>query len=108
MAKFKKIMPYASMTSTGGSLGVSVEVQKDVNGRKVFVNESSVDAYPKNTELEPYTLENQLRSGAQLRETSVETLAGDIDRMDNAIISLVKRVDSFEQKIEDVKPSNEE
>lgn len=108
MAKFKKIMPYAPMTSTGNSLGLSVEVQEDVNGKKVFMQKASFDAFPKNTELEPYTLENQLRSGAQLKEVSVETLAGDIDRIDDAIRSLSSRVDEFDQKKEDVNPIIEE
>lgn len=101
MSKFKAIMPCARMTSTGGSLGVSVEVQEDVDGKTVFREKASFDAYPQNTELEPYTLENQLRSGAQLKEVTVETLSTDVDRLNDVVSKLASRVDDFEKK-EDV------
>lgn len=105
MAKFKKIDPNYQMSSTGNSLGVSVDVLVKVDDKDVFVSKSSVDAYPSIPKSDAFTLENQLKAGVQLKEVSVGTLSADVDRLDEQVKNLVSRADEFEKMLN---PQNEE
>lgn len=101
MSKFKKISPCVNLSSCGSSVGVGVSVLEHVNGRYVFVTKSSKDAYPEIPKSDAFSLENQLKAGAQLKEVSIEKVVNDVDRLDNQFADLSSRTSELEKILTD-------
>lgn len=97
MAKFKKIPPCVNLSSCGSSVGVGISVLENVDGREVFVTKSSKDAFPEIPKSDAFSLENQLKSGAQLKEVSIEKVVNDVDRLDNQFADLSSRTEELEK-----------
>lgn len=109
MAKFKKIPPCVNLSSCGSSVGVGVSVLENVDGREVFVTKSSKDVFPEIPKSDAFSLENQLKSGAQLKEVSIEKVVNDVDRLDNQFADLSSRTEELEKMLtENDNPKNPE
>lgn len=108
MSKFKKIPPCVILSSCGSSVGVGVSVLEDVDGRQVFVSKSSKDAFPEIPKSDAFSLENQLKSGAQLKEVSIEKVVNDVDRLDNQFADLSSRTAELESMLTQSEVTNSE
>lgn len=109
MSKFKKNPPCVILSSCGSSVGVGVSVLENVDGREVFVTKSSKDAFPEIPKSDAFSLENQLKSGVQLKEVTIEKVVNDVDRLDNQFADLSSRTDELEKLLtESNNPNNPE